>query len=248
MRKQVIVTYTSLSVGWLLLMIAIFSFILSGCTKEQINGSGNVITEKRSTSSFTDVEIGGSFEIHLLQDSSSVIEIRAEDNVIPAIETYIRQNTLYVRVESHARVHNTKPMQLFVHSPLFQRVSLAGSGSVQNSDTLRSSLFDYEVNGNGDANLLLAVSDIKATVNGSGNIQLKGKATALVSDINGSGSIRGLGLNVQHAGITIRGSGDHSIQVVRELEASIYGSGSVSYLGTPSVHAKIYGSGKVIKL
>lgn len=48
MKKQFIITYTSLSIGWLLLMIAIFSIILSSCTKENISGSGNVVTETRT--------------------------------------------------------------------------------------------------------------------------------------------------------------------------------------------------------
>jgi len=30
-KKQIIIVYSSLGIGWLLLMIIIFSFILSGC-------------------------------------------------------------------------------------------------------------------------------------------------------------------------------------------------------------------------
>jgi hypothetical protein len=77
MKKQFIITYTSLSIGWLLLMIAIFSIILSSCAKDNISGSGNVVTETRTTDPFTDVEISGPFAINLLQENNAKVEIKA---------------------------------------------------------------------------------------------------------------------------------------------------------------------------
>jgi len=247
MKKQFIITYTSLSIGWLLLMIAIFSIILSGCTKENISGSGNVVTETRSTGPFTDVEISGAFEVHLLQENNSKVEIKAEDNIIGSIETGMRSNTLFIRVKNRVNIRNHQPMKIYVHNPLFQRIKFDGSGSLDNQDTIHTSLFKYEINGSGDAALVLDAANLNTSINGSGNIKLRGLAGSLNSEINGSGSIAAMNLEVQQANITIRGSGEHGVHVRKNLDARIYGSGNIFYTGEAKVVADVKGSGRVVK-
>lgn len=249
MKKQAVITYTSLSVSWLLLMLAIFAVILSSCTKDRIAGSGNVVEETRNTSPFTDVEIAGSFEVHLLQDSSARVEIKAEDNIIGSIETNTSNRTLYIKVKDRVSVHPRRPMQVYVHSRIFQRINFKGSGTLANKDTIQGSVFSYVIDGSGDAALVLAVQDLKTDINGSGTVQVKGKATNLNSEINGHGNVEALELQVQNADITIRGSGAQTIHVSNELKVGIYGSGNVTYAGNPlQVKSDIKGSGRLIKI
>lgn len=247
MKKQFIITYTSLSIGWLLLMIVIFSIILSGCNKDNISGSGNVVKETRSVGAFTDLEVSGPFEVRLIQEGNGAVEIRAEDNIIGVIETGIRNNSLFVRLRNRVNLRRHLPIKIYVHNSIFQRVKFDGSGSLDNKDTIHTSLFKYELNGSGDAALLLNTGDLNTTVNGSGNIGLKGLATNLNSEINGSGKIAAMDLEAQNAIITIRGSGDHAVYVHKNLEARIYGSGNIFYTGEASLIADVKGSGKIIK-
>jgi len=247
MKKQVIITYTSLSIGWLLLMIVIFSIILSSCTKDNIRGSGNVVSETRSTGSFTDVEVSGDFEVHLTQDSRTTLEIKAEDNIIGVVETGTRGNNLYVRLPNRVHLRDHLPVKIYIHNPIFQRVQYDGSGSLDNQDTIHTALFKYELNGSGNASLLLAAGNLNTTINGSGDIALKGIANIHNSEINGSGRVAGMGMEVQRANITISGSGEHSLVVRQKLDARINGSGRVYYSGDASVDADIRGSGKVIR-
>lgn len=247
MKKQFIITYTSLSIGWLLLMIAIFSIILSGCTKENISGSGNVVTEVRTTGHFTDVEISGPFEVHLLQENNAKVEIKAEDNIMGVIETGMRSNTLFIRVKNQVNIRHHQPMKIYVHNPLFQRIKFDGSGSLDNQDTIHTSLFKYELNGSANATLILDAATLNTTINGSGNINMRGFAGSLNSDINGSGNIAAMNLEVQHASITIRGSGEHRVYVRKNLDARIYGSGNIFYTGEAKVVAEVKGSGKIVK-
>lgn len=247
MKKQVIITYTSLSIGWLLLMIVIFSIILSSCTKDNISGSGNVVSETRNTGPFTDIEVSGDFEVHLTQDNRTTLEIKAEDNIIGVVETGTRGNNLYVRLRNRVHLRNHLPVRIYIHNPIFQRVEYDGSGSLDNQDTIHTALFKYELNGSGNASLLLATGNLNTTINGSGNIALKGIANTHNSEINGSGRVAGMGMEVQRANITISGSGEHSLVVRQKLDARINGSGRVYYSGDASVDADIRGSGKVMR-
>lgn len=249
MKKQAIITYTSLSVSWLLLMLAIFTLILSGCARDQIAGSGHVVAETRSTAPFSEVEISGPFEVHLVQDSTAAVEIRAEDNVIGAIETNTSNNTLFICLRNRVRLWRHMPIQVYVHSRNYQRINFAGSGTLDNKDTLQSDTFSYQIDGSANAALALAVQELHTRINGSGNLDLKGKAISLNSAINGSGQVAALDLDTQQADITIKGSGGHSIRVRDQLSVGIYGSGDVTYAGNPQkVQTDIKGSGKVKKI
>ncbi|WP_212000194.1 head GIN domain-containing protein [Chitinophaga sp. HK235] len=249
MKKQAIITYTSLSVSWLLLMLVIFTLILSSCTRDHIAGSGHVVAETRNISPFTEVEISGPFEVHLIQDSTAAVEIKAEDNIIGAIETGTHSNTLFIRLKNHVFLQRHLPIQVYVHSRQYQSINFAGSGHLDNKDTLQASIFSYQIDGSADAALTLAVQKLNAEINGSGNLEVKGNAAALKSDINGSGHIGAMDLDTQQADITIRGSGDHAVKVKNELYVGIYGSGNVTYSGNPGrVETDIKGSGKVRKI
>jgi Putative auto-transporter adhesin, head GIN domain len=247
MKKQFIITYTSLSIGWLLLMIAIFSIILSSCTKDNINGSGRMVSETRSIGPLTDVEVSGDFEVHLKQAAVTALEIKAEDNIIGAIETGVRGNTLYVRIRDRTHLNRHLPIKIYIQSPIFQRLQFDGSGTADNQDTIRSSLFKYEINGSGKGWLTLATTDLTTTINGSGEMALKGRSSTHNSEINGSGKVGATGMEVQKANITISGSGEHTAFVRKNLDVRINGSGEVHYTGEASVVTNIKGSGKVTK-
>lgn len=248
MKKQFIITYTSLSIGWLLLMVAIFSIILSSCTKDNINGSGHVVSETRHIGALTDVEVSGDFEVHLKQATVTALEIKAEDNIIGVVETGVRGNTLYVRIRERTHLRNHLPIKVYIQSPIFQRLQFDGSGTADNQDTIHTSLFKCEINGSGKGWLTLATNDLTTTINGSGDMVLKGSASTHNSEIIGSGSVAAADMEVQKASITISGSGNHAAFVRQQLDVRINGSGEVHYKGEASVVSDIKGSGKVSKL
>jgi hypothetical protein len=248
-KKQTVITYTGLSISWILLMIFIFSFILSSCHKDVIVGSGHVITEQRPIDPFSEITVDGSFDIHLKQDGNLPLVIDAEDNVMRVIETYVSGNTLRVKIKDHTNLRRFKAIQVYVHSNTFNRMIFSGSGSVNAPDTIRTDKFTYEINGSASTNLALDGTQIETIINGSGNIRYKGKVNSYTSTINGSGDINALELLTRNATLTVHGSGDQTISVENQLDVNIYGSGNVKYLGNPAkINSNIQGSGKVIKL
>jgi hypothetical protein len=248
-KKQVIVVYSGLSLGWLLLMAAIFSFIFSGCHRgDDISGSGRITTEERQIGHFSEVEIMGPFEIHLKQGPDGPVVIKAEDNVIPLIDTYVRGEVLRIDVDDDVSFHRVKPIHIYLQSSTYRYVGLYGSGSVENEDTLRVPQFRYTLDGSGDARLTLAADKLETEVHGAGSILYKGSAASYKCRLDGSGDIDALDLKTKNSDIEIFGAGDHTINVSQTLDVAIYGSGDVRYKGDPHVESKIYGSGKVSRL
>lgn len=248
-KQEYLVTYSGLSVSLLLCLLAIFGLILSGCARENVHGSGRVITEERPVDRFEDLTVEGPLEIHVKQGSPLPLRIEAEDNVMRVIETSVNGTNLRVKIRNGVNLKSFRPIHIYVQSEKYRRIIFSGSGSLTGTDTIRTPLFLYEVNGSNDARLKVDANEVRVLVNGSGNIDLEGLARDYYSEINGSGDVRAELLKANNANVETNGSGEQRIWAVDRLWGHIRGSGNVKYKGTPAdFNVKVSGSGRVSKL
>ena len=236
------------TIGWELLLLAVFNIMLASCDKERLSGSGYVISETRETGVFTDVEVDGPMHVHLQQGSPAPLQITAEDNLIRVIDTYVSGTTLHIRIKSGVSLHSTRDIDIYLKSATYNSVFFAGSGSVESLDTIRTERFEYKLAGSGNARFPIVTNRLETEIEGSGSVQLNGSAHTFYSNIDGSGDVRGMDFYCEDADISVKGSGGHTLNVSNSLDVSIRGSGEVKYRGTAVVRTDISGSGKVIKL
>lgn len=250
-RKETIITCSGLSLSLLLCLLVIFGLILGGCARENVYGSGRVVTEERPVGRFEDLTLEGPLEVHLKQGAAAALTIEAEDNVMRIVETSVSGATLHVKIRNSVNLKRFKPIHVYVQSEKYRKIIFSGSGSLSGNgnDTIRTPSFSYEINGSADARLKLDANEVRVWVNGSGNLGLDGKTTDYTSEINGSGNIHAAGLEAAKARIKINGSGEQLIWVTGQLDATISGSGNIKYKGTPgTVNTSVSGSGKIFKL
>lgn len=254
-KKQLIIVYSSLGIAWFILMLVIFCFVLTGCSKEVLGGSGKVVTEKRETGNFTDVVVDGTFTVILEESDTTAVTVSADDNLMRAVDTYVSGTTLYVKVKDGIRVVHGNSMQVHLKSPLYHSVTYKAAravpgdpeGSVYNVGTLHTDHFTYTVNSNNNAVLLVETSRLDLYLNGNGRMNVKGSTRDYHCEVNGNAEINGKELASADASITLNGSGRHSIIVSKILNAVVKGSGKIQYLGDPVVHSDVQGSGSVEK-
>ncbi|MBW8686501.1 head GIN domain-containing protein [Chitinophaga rhizophila] len=234
--------------SWEIFLLAMFSFTLTACDKDFVSGSGVVVTETRQVPAFSDVSADGPFHVHLRQGTDGPVEVTADDNAMRAIETYVSGNTLRIRVKRGVRLRTTRNIDVYLQSAQYYGVDFSGSGSVESLDTIKTDHFSYKMDGSGNARFKIVTDRLDTRVDGSGNIQLFGTVQSLHSTINGSGDVSGLDLYCHDANVSVKGSGNHTLQVGHSLDVSIRGSGDVRYKGGAAVSTNIQGSGRVIKL
>src|SRR5579864_5246532 len=81
----------------LVLITGIFTIsILSSCRFNCVHGSGNQISETRKMGDFSRISISGGFKVVLKQDSSMVLKITADDNILKYIKTEVEDGRLEV--------------------------------------------------------------------------------------------------------------------------------------------------------
>lgn len=248
-KRETIFTYSGLSVGLILLMLVIFGMILTGCARENVYGSGRIVTEERQVERFDELTIEGPVEIQVRQGQQLPVKIEAEDNVMRLIETHVSGSTLRVKIRNNVNLKRIKPIHVYVQGGQYKKIIFSGSGSLKGPDTIRATGFTYEINGSADADLKVDANEVRMYVNGSGNLRLEGRSNAWFSEINGSGNVSGRDFQTASADMNVNGSGEQTIWVTDRLDARISGSGNIRYKGAPgTVNVKIAGSGKVIKL
>lgn len=217
----------------------------SACIKRSFLPAGPVVTEDRDPGEFDKVRVEGSMDVHLLQDTTFRVRVKARQQMLGYIETYVASGRLFISERSH-RFGNRGPMDIYVSIDTMQAIDLFGSGDVFGGVASGNS-GHIGLNGSGNVDLYYEVPKrMDVDIVGSGNVQLKGSAHALDLNIDGSGNFNGKAYPVALCDVRIEGSGNADVFVTDTLNAYISGSGNINYWGNPKqVNRSIDGSGNV---
>ena len=214
---------------------------------EKVRGNGNVTTETRNTSDYESVSSAGNFDIKLVEGKEGKIELQGEENLMKYVITEVKNGKLTIKVKKHVNLRMTKKFVVTVPYKSIDKVTLAGSGNITNSGTIKSDNFKVTLAGSGDIDLTIDVSTVKTNIAGSGNINLSGKSNELNCSIAGSGDINAYELKSESTRVSVAGSGNVKTTVSKSIKARVAGSGSIYYKGKPDkIDSKSFGSGSII--
>jgi hypothetical protein len=217
---------------------------LNGCSMQSVKGSGNIISESRHVSGFKEIELKGQGKVELTKGSRPSLEVTTDDNILPSIETEVKDGKLII---SHEKGKNLRPTKLNYTITVkdLQGASITGSGDITGKSRFVPEDFYIYISGSGDISLELDAARLESDISGSGSIHLSGRADVHQASITGSGEINAFGLETQNVFVSITGSGDCKVNASEKLKAKITGSGDVRYKGHPQIIKKITGSGSV---
>ncbi|HEY0056214.1 MAG TPA: head GIN domain-containing protein [Pedobacter sp.] len=210
-------------------LIVITIVMFSSCSKERLEGNGQIVTEVRTLKNFSGVINSGSKHIHVKHGSGFKVELRGSSNLIPAYHTEIINGNLNLKYEN-VNVRNDD-LEVYVTMPAIRRADLTGSGKISINGSFPAQ--DY----------------CEATVSGSGDIQVDGAFDVDELDVTISGSGRAdlLSIKSQRTEVLISGSGEAKVNAIDHLKVKISGSGTTYYTGNPTIESEISGSGRVVR-
>lgn len=228
------------------MFFAILLLGLVACEDEYgIVGNGSPRTETRSARDFSKVSSSGSFDVYVSQGDVPSIEITAESNLLPYIETDFDGDRLRIRTEGMHNLHETSPITIYLVTPRVKELVLSGSGKIQ-TESFTADKFSVLVSGSGQVISSVDVGELDAVISGSGQILLEGYCTGADMRISGSGTIDAYDLEIDHCDVVVSGSGNAWVNVEDNLNVRISGSGNVHYINFPNVTSSTSGSGRVI--
>lgn len=233
-----VTAFLSICAGCLMLLA-------SSCTK--INGEGPVVSEQRTVTSFSRLHFGTGGNLYYEPSNETSLEIRAQQNILDVIETYVSGDELKIKIKDNTVIHSHEPISVYVKAPDLRGFYINGSGNVIAAKQINTDVLQLKTNGSGRFDLAeVHTGFLEAKVNGSGDIIIRnGVADKENLEISGSGDIHLLGIKADSAYTQTSGSGNIGLWVTEYLESRISGSGHVSYKGSPLVKVNISGSGRV---
>jgi hypothetical protein len=189
-----------------------------------VKGSGNRKTENREMASFKAIDSEGAFNFEVTCQKPVSFSIEGDDNVLPLIQSDVRDGVLYLRTE---KGYNTRQgINVRITIPNLERITAAGTGKFQISD-LNNEKFNVQTTG---ATALTAVGETKS-------VEIHNA---------GAGKIDTASLHAQKARVDISGAASVEVYASEQLDANVTGVGRVSYSGNPkTVNKNVSGMGVV---
>jgi hypothetical protein len=217
-----------------------------------VGGSGKIATEHREAKGIDRVSVGGDFEVEIRQGTAEGIELTADDNLLPLIETRIEgaagSRTLQIRTRNDVEWTSTQPVRIRVDLVNVSAIDLGGSGHVA-STGLHAKALAVAVGGSGGVVLNgLDAERLQASIGGSGRVRADGHAQTVAVKIGGSGDCELAKLAADDVSVTIGGSGSADVNGGKSIKVVIAGSGRVRYTGAATPAVTIAGSGTVKRL
>lgn len=189
-------------------------------------GSGHVISEPRTVQNFTAIELQGSADVTVTPGSSQSVIVEADDNIVPLIETTVRNGTLVISSKPNTNIMTSQHIRVTVTMNNPTRVAVSGSGNMNVSG--------------------VSGPDLTVDLSGSGGIIVNGTADRVTISLPGSGTIDCEALKAKSATVTIMGSGNITVYASERFDGTIVGSGTIRYTGNPAqVTRHISGSGTI---
>jgi hypothetical protein len=219
---------------------------------ERINGSGEIASEVRDVGAFDGIANSGGFKVLVRQSSGNRIELKADNNLLPYIETKVvdgsKGRVLEIAPKRGYNLNASVTPQLVIEMPQLRSISIAGSGDVR-VEAMKTPSVDASISGSGNIAFDKIDSErLALKVSGSGDVSAAGRTGQLTVSVSGSGDVKTRALEADEVKVSIAGSGDAKVQANKKLQVSIAGSGDVSYAGSPEISMSVAGSGKVKKL
>jgi hypothetical protein len=204
------------------LVCGLLLFSLAACHWLGVKGNGEIKTEERQVTDFSELHSDGSFDIECRSGAPS-LTLTTDENLLKYVEVEVHGN--YLRLHLRERVLPTRGLKVAVSSP--QRTGCKLNGA--------SEMLAHDLTGESFA--------VKVT--GAAEMKLDGNVNQLLADMTGASELSARKLLTKTAEISTTGAASADVSVSDTLKVSITGAGDVTYHGNPVVQKRVIGAGEI---
>jgi putative autotransporter adhesin-like protein len=224
----------------------------AGAAERLVKGSGVATTQRREVGAFAAIGLSGPFAVLLRAGNREAVEIVADDNILPLIETKLSGlgpgRSLEIALVRDTRVEPRTPIVVTIDYVRLEGLAVGGSGRI-GARSMKATRLDASIGGSGSIDLVdLDVGALSVAIGGSGGFRADGRARKLSVSIGGSGRCDAERLVAGEVDVAVAGSGDTRVHAETALQATIAGSGSIFHSGAATPQAAIVGSGRVRRI
>lgn len=219
--------------------LAIFAVMLPAsmlAQKNQLVGSGKIVSKDYPVSSFDQLSVSGIFSVILSQGNKESVRIEAEDNLLSHFQLKNEGSKLVVGMKKDgAEIKPKKTIKLYVTIKKLKAMDLQTVGEVSTSESLNFDALKLRNSSVGNVSLKFTANSINIENNSVGEMALSGKCQTAVIRNNGVGSLDAGTLVVQEMDIENNGIGEAEVNAEKRLKVKDSMLGKVVNKGGASV-------------
>lgn len=219
------------------ILIAIIALFVTSCKYDidlgnGINGSGNIIKEKRTlTETFTKIEVNRGIEVIVEQANETEIEVEADDNIIKHITTKVENNVLVITTDES--INSSDSQTVRVKMPTITSIESTSGSNIKSKNTLRGTQLKVDSNSGSEIELQLEYDAVTAESTSGSEISLTGKALKLDTSSSSGSEINADNL-ISNTIVCDASSGSStSVHPLLSLKAKASSGSSINYKGNP---------------
>lgn len=208
-----------------------------------INGSGNLITQKRDIQdNFKKIEVSSAIEVIVEQTDKTEVFVEAEDNLQKSITTKVRNGILFISREN-GNYSSHKTQKVFIKTPLIEELSANSASSIKTKNTLKGENINLNASSAAKIEAQLSIDNIKANSSSASKIDIEGMALNLEVEATSASKIDAEDLLVNTITAQSSSGSKISIHPIVSLKADASSGGKIEYNNNPKQIEKSTSSG-----
>ena len=245
--KEINQTVSIMSKKIIYLSIILFPILFSSCLfGPTMKGNGHVVDEVRKVKDFDGIKASRGINVYITQGNEKKVLVRADENLLDAIETKVHDNILIVR--STAMIRKAESFKVFVTVPELELIEASSGSNVFSETDIKSN--DLELSSSSGANMTLDIDagEVSASASSGANIRLDGLAEDVDAKVSSGANIKAEDLKTKSAELKASSGGNIWISVHKQLSANASSGGNIHYYGEPSeLNINTSSGGNVVK-
>jgi len=229
----------------LFILMGMFATVSFGCwTIPEDRSPENSIKEERTVSNFTELQIGGAFEVYLSQGDQEKLVLEADAEEMKQIVTEVVGNKLKIYTKSgwDGHMHN---MAIYLTFKNLDYIDFSGAVEVESENALMFNELEMDVSGAAEIDMEFKAEKFEAEFSGASEVDFRGSCKTGYLELSGASEFDAEGLEFQDLNIDVSGASDAKVWATGNLTIDASGASSIRYKGNPKVSIDESGASSV---
>ena len=215
-----------------------------------INGSGNIVTQSRTTEKFNSVDVSGAINVYVKQDSAQqTIKVETDDNLQKYIDIHEDNGVLYISQRDNYSLDPSKKIKVYVSATYFKRFNISGASNIYSENKLVSSeTLDIDMSGASEIKLDVKAPRINADITGASSVMISGETKDFNVEGSGASDIKSFDLMTENTTLDISGACSAEVFASVKLDVQASGASGIKYKGNAAVNQDVSGASSVKKV
>jgi hypothetical protein len=238
---------TTLKLIVLLLMLSLTSCNGNLNLIDGIDGSGNVVTEKRNIETpFTKIQASTGVEVILEQGSPSEVEVEVDDNLMKYIVTRVENGTLILKIDGN--INTMESAIVRVKTKTIEGLESSSGASIKTISKLSGTSLTLKTSSGSSIQADLEYEKVSCESTSGSEIKLSGKALALETISSSGSEIDAKDLAANEITAQSTSGSNTTVNPIVLLNAKASSGSSIEYVKKPKKVIKEENSGGSVSL